>query len=276
MKKKILNNQRLPNFSNPKTMAVIKHLQLAENRLSRNDIYQLANKDILYQLKNNGYVKETAGNIFSATPKLQTYMKRLDNSSFGYSSSTQHSKNIANSIHLLPKQILYENRFKTGKELEVEHQTYRKTNAYQEAVKTILTNYTNQQKQTFLLHKEKQQGDYSQLEKFKDMFSYRYHIDKWNTLTTAMKEQTDRVPDYEISLTREEAKQYQSALYAYGEEHHKKEYLIASEKVETILQQSNELVITLCIEIITNNYGRIELEQHYNYELTTGKPVIIL
>ena len=47
-------------FSNPKIAAVIKTMAIAEGRLSRDSIYKIGSKDILYQLKNSGYIEKSS------------------------------------------------------------------------------------------------------------------------------------------------------------------------------------------------------------------------
>ena len=73
----IMAKKQKVDFSNPKIAAVIKTMAIAEGRLSRDSIYKIGSKDILYQLKNSGYIEKskTDKSVFVATERLKKASK---------------------------------------------------------------------------------------------------------------------------------------------------------------------------------------------------------
>ena len=67
MKKKSTKTRSKTNFQNPKVQAVIRIMELSENRISRETFLEIGTKDIFYQMKSENYIKETDAGYYKAT-----------------------------------------------------------------------------------------------------------------------------------------------------------------------------------------------------------------
>jgi hypothetical protein len=279
-KRKNKTEARQINFNNPKTMNTIRYLQLSENRLSRQDLLTIGNKDILYQLKNGGYIKESAGGIFQGTSKLHTHMKKLDGSSFSKSNSPEHSAKILNSAKLLPKQVISEGRFQTGTDLQQQYQKMKHHKEYQEALKQEREALQGRINGLSSLHREFQRSEENRAEKLQEAFNYRSAKEALERSMTLLKENQFSPPDYAVELTKSEGEDYLDSLSRYRDslEEHSRDYSLyteAVEKLSCIISQS-EGSFTVGIEIITNSYGSLDMEKHSLYEQLTHQTVLYL
>ena len=85
------SNRNRVNFSNPKVQNVLAFMELGENRISRQELLDIGTKDILYALKNSGYIKETQKGLFIGTPKLHKHVLHTDGKHFASSCSEEHA-----------------------------------------------------------------------------------------------------------------------------------------------------------------------------------------
>ena len=282
IKKKATKPRSKTNFNNPKVKNLIRHLEISENRLTKADILEIANKDILYQLKNEGYIKETEQNYYKATKKLTSKMEKDYNESFGRSSSKAHSKRVYESTKLLPKHIVAERNFKTGQELEKEFKRYQKSISYKKSYQERLTSLITTKDNLYEYHKQIQRSDLSNAVKLQEKIDYKSRNDELTRSISILKGNACFVPDYSFACTYEDSiaycnylKNYQSTL-----EENTKEYRMYQEAVSKIsdilTMYLPEQFITWSIEIVTNSYASVDIERHRNYEVLTGQPVIYL
>ena len=283
IKKKSIKSRSKTNFNNPKVKSLIRYMELSENRLSKTDILEIANKDILYQLRNEGYIKETEQNCYKATKKLTSKMEKDHAETFGRSSSKAHSKRVYESTKLLPRKVILERNFKTGKELEQEFKRYQKTDTYKSAYQERLTNLITTKGNLRDYHSKIQRSDLSKSTKLQENIDYQASNDELNrSIGILRSNKICNVPDYSFTCSYEDSiaycnklKEYQSTL-----EKNTKEYRIyqeAIEKTTTILTAYEpDQSITWSVEIITNSYSAVDIERHQNYELFTGQTVIYL
>ena len=268
------------NFNNPKTMNCIRYMQLSENRLSRQDLLSLGNKDIFYQLKNGGYIKESTGGIFQGTSKLHNYMKKQDGSTFSKSNSPEHSAKILNSAKLLPKQVISEGRFQTGTDLQYEYQKIKHQKEYQEALRQEREALKGRMNELCSLHREFQRSEEVRAEKLQEAFNYRSAKEALERSMALLKENQFSPPDYAIELSKAEGEAYLDNLTRYRDslEEHSKDYSLYSEAVEKLscLITQSEGSFTVGIEIVTNSYGSLDMEKHYLYEQFTQQTVLYL
>ncbi len=278
-KQKSKTEARQINFNNPKTMNTIRYLQLSENRLSRQDLLAIGNKDIFYQLKNGGYIKE-AGGIFQGTSKLHNYMKKQDGSTFSKSNSPEHSAKILNSAKLLPKQIISEGRFQTGTDLQQQYQKTKNQKEYQEALRQEREALKGRMNELSSLHREFQRSEEAKAEKLQEAFNYRSAKDTLERSMNLLKENQFSPPDYAVELTKSEGEAYLNNLMSYRDslEGYSKDYSLytkAIEKLSCLIAQSDGS-FTVGIELVTNSYGSLDMEKHFLYEQLTHQTVLYL
>lgn len=118
MAKKKQSERYKVNFSNERTKTAVAYMQLGESRITREELYSLCGKDIFYSLKNSGYIKERERGTFIPTQKLKNHVARMDGKHFSSSRSSEHSTLLRNSLDLVPKQALIENRFQSAYDIE--------------------------------------------------------------------------------------------------------------------------------------------------------------
>lgn len=269
---------RQVNFNNPKTMQTIRYLQLAENRLKRQEMLAITGKDIFYQLKNNGFIKEDSKGIFQGTNKLHNHMKKLDGSTFSKSNSTEHSNKILKTIQFLPKEIITEARFQTGTDLQKEYQKQKHQREYKELLKQEKETLQRRIQELSTSYKELQQLEHDQVKKLQATFNYRMTMESLERTIEVLKENNFSPPDYSVELTKTEGEDYLSNLIEYRDslEKHTKEYDIYSKAVEKMEHLITDENIILGIEIVTNNYGSLDMEKHYLYERIMKQNVIYI
>lgn len=118
MAKKKQNERYKVNFNNERTKAALAYMQLGESRITREELYSLCGKDIFYSLKHNGYIRERERGTFIPTQKLKNHVTRMTGKHFSSSGSSEHSALLRNSLSLVPKSALIENRFLSSCDIE--------------------------------------------------------------------------------------------------------------------------------------------------------------
>lgn len=257
-------------------------MELSENRLSRTDILDIANKDILYQLKNEGYIKETDKNCYKATKKLTSKMEKDYSEAFGRSSSKEHSRRVYESTKLLPKHIVAERNFKTGQELEKAFKRYQKSVSYKKSYQERLTTITTTRDNLKEYHAQIQHSNLPNTVKLQEKIDYKSKNNELTRSIDILKGNACNVPDYSFNCSYEDSIVYRNQLKNYQStlEENTKEYRIYQEAIEkittTLISYEPTQMITWNIEIVTNSYASVDIERHQNYEYFTGQPVIYL
>lgn len=267
MAKKSPSKRNRVNFQNKKVQSVISYLQIAENRISKEEILQIANKDIFYQLKNSGFIKETSKGNFQGTAKLHKEVKLSSGKQFSASASLEHSSAIRNSLKYIPPSVLDRKAFNTSHDIEKQFNRFKQSQKYKDTYTQLW------QKKTKTLETLKQnEGTIPKID----------YINATESITSTI-EQFEQgkpylIPDYEITLTREELITYinnlEEAQSSYDDSTHQYQYL--SDALDKLKSLDVTSEVTISIEIITDSYANREIEMHRTYEQLTNSPQIML
>ena len=273
------SNRNRVNFQNPKTKMIVAHMMLGENRITKQEIMQIGNKDIFYQLLHSNYIVEKEKGQYVGTQKLHDYAKRTESKSFSSSSSFEHSQALRTSLSLLPKEVLLNGHYRSSTDIERTFKRAEKSQEYRERL-GILRN----QLDAALVKSEnslnaKVSNSNSEEEILRAKLQYQGQMADIESQKQWLSEQTYLVPDYEVSLTPTELEQYISNLTDYRNalDESSKAYYIYSESIEKLKQiPTDQAEITLSIEIITSAYGNREISLHKNFEVLSQTNQIFL
>ena len=277
-------NRNKVNFSNKKTQAVISHLQLGENRISKAEILSLANKDILYQLKNSGYIKEQSKGQFIGTAKLRNYVKRTEQTSFSSSKSQHHSQQLRNSLHLVPKSVIERKHFQTASDIENHfNQKVYKSPQYQKRLSDLKSScqkklhHTEQKHQQFL-HSS---ASHSSTTRYQEKIDYYKEKELYLAeLKVCNEERPFLLPDYSLRMNRDELNEYIQNLTDYRDSlsESSKAYKLCDESLETLktISAGVQTEITISVEIVSPYYSRQQMIEHTNYSILSDTPQIFL
>ena len=265
------------NFKNKKTQLVISYLQLGENSITKNEILQIANKDVYYKLKNSGYIKESNGRV-KATSKLQNYIKKLDGSNFSYSCSRDHAKRIRNSLSLLPQSVLVNRAFASGVDVEKKYKKFSKTQIHKERLEQMKQEYNGRLSSLNIEHLIFTRANHNEQERYTHNLSYQRQKEKIISSLNRLEREVCLTPDYQVTFTRTELDSYIDNLEHYKDELNinSKEYTIYTQSIELLKGLEVQDTISISIEIVTSRYQSRELELHYNHSILTNSVQIFL
>lgn len=267
------------NFTNRKVQSVVSHLALGEGRITRGEIMELANKDILYQLKNEGYIKETSKGIYTATKKLRSYVSKTDGTHFASSGSEAHAKALRESLSTLPQSVLASKNYKTSTDVELSF----KRNVcskpiYQERLQNMLAEKREQLSQ---IEQRYQRSNVPRdtVSRYTDRIDYMNHRDR--TLSSLRLLESDKpylVPDYQVTLNQEELSRYIDNLTEKRDSFSSdsRNYELYSQSVQTLSSLVGQGDVVIQVEVITSHYGSREIELHKNFERLTDTPLIFV
>lgn len=277
------NKRNKVNWGNPKVQSVVSYLQLGENRITKSEIYTLSNKDIFYQLKNSGYIKETTRGSYIGTSKLHKHIRESEGSSFSSSSSAEHSQAIRNSLAFVPKSVFDQRHFQSSTDIEKQFaRNIRKSFLYQEELSTMKKDCQAKLSSLESEHQNFLSVPHTATEIWNEKTCYQKERETLYQSLHILEEKPYLVPDYQITLTKSELSDYISNLEHYSEtltEHSKAEELYADSigKLKEIYSQIDFTAsITINIEIVTDTYGNREIQQHQNFEHFSATPQIFL
>lgn len=270
------NSRYNVNFKNNRVQTVINYLQLAENKMSREDFIKLGTKDIFYQFKKNNYIQESSKGIFQATKKLRDKIEKQTGSQFGKGSSVQHSKKILEVSKRIPKEIITNRDFKTGTEIEKRFNQFKSTGEYKYRIEAMLKSYIDKIESLNQHHFYVQNSNtISSREKLKENVNYHSALYGLERSASILKDNPCSIPDFCFNATRGQAEQFIENLKDWGVSTHTNTDKAIS-TIKQILETSTEQVFNLQIEIITNSYGSVDMERHYNFETITNTKVIYI
>lgn len=264
-------------------MNLLYRFAISEGVLSKEQILNLGNKSLLYRMKNNHYIKETikGSGIYKSTPKLKQLTEKTTGISYGNGCSFKHSEKIQKAISFFPKEVISEGRFSSGLMLKQEVSSIKQTPQYQKAINNLQKNVLKEEKniqyqyQNFLSTCNNQAERYQAQIDFQAQSAY-CQIKK----EVAFSDTPIFIPDFKVNVTKEEGEyllqQFTEQMHHLSEnskEYHFLERNVA--KVQHILQ-SQDSTFDLYFEIITNNYGKPELERHFNYETILNREVLYI
>lgn len=278
MAKKKQSNRNNVNWSNPKIQKIISYMQLGENRCTKAEIMSLANKDIMYQLKKSGFIKETEKGQFVGTKKLHSHIFQLDNSHFASSGSREHSQKLRDSLSLLPSSVLEKRAFKTSYDIEKRfNHTVLKSQAYKESVHSMRQNVKDCITRLQYSYESALQRCNSDFEKFNLRLSYIKEMEHYESQLSYLSEKPYLIPDYEVTLNENERAEYLENLQAYRDTltENTRAHDFCTESIDKI-RNLPDGAITLSIEIATSTYGSKEIFLHEQYEVFSNTPQIIL
>ena len=265
------------NFKNKKTQLVISYLQLAENNMTKNDVLQIANKDIYYKLKNSGYIKESNGRV-KATPKLQNYIKKMDNSNFSYSCSRDHAKRIKNSLSLLPESVLVNRAFESGVDVEKKYKRFSKTQTHKTRLEQLKQEHKNGLSSLNKEHMIFSKIKHNEQERYAHNLSYQRQREKIISSLNHLEREVCLTPDYQVTFTRTELDSYINNLEHYREElnENSRQHSLYTQSIEQLRGLEFQDTITISIELVTTHYHTKQLELHKNHSILTNTPQIFL
>lgn len=270
------------NFSNPKTMQVIHYLQLAENRLSREEMMSIGNRDILYKLKNSGYIKETSKGSFQGTKKLRTEMAKRTGCQFGKGSSSQHAQKLLSVAKCIPKEIISGRDFKTGTELEKQFNQYKTTEEYKERTEQARQEQISRIESLNQYHANVQSSpSISEREKLQENINYLQSYSVLERNLSIIEEERYSVPDFSFTCSREQSLEFLNNLNKTQSNTGSGTYSLidhngASANMKQTIEETATDTITWTIEIVTSNYGTEDLERHYLYDRVTSTHTIYI
>ena len=271
------------NWSNPKVQSVVSYLQLGENRITKAEIYTLSNKDIFYQLKNSGYIKETTKGSFIGTAKLHKHIRESEGSSFSSSSSAEHSQALRRSLSLIPKSTLEQKHFRSSVDIEKRfNRSIKNSSLYKEELASMRKDCQTKLSSLESEHQNFLSVPHTATEIWNEKTCYQKEKESLYQNLHILEEKPYLVPDYQVTLTKNELSDYISNLEGYSktllEQSRAKDFYSDSinKLKELHAQMDFATSVTINIEIVTNTYGSREIVQHKNFEHFSATPQIFL
>ena len=264
------------NFKSDRVKKIISHLELAENRMSKQQFDCLGTKDVYYQLLHSGYIKRE-GDLIMGTPKLHKYVKHHYSTSFSSSCSKEHSQGISKVLNFVPDSTLLRRSYSTSTDIEKSFKRYMKKEqgqAKMDAMKYQLkTDLTNIDK-AHLLYR---QSSHSDAEAFNETLHYKKERERCLSHLELFKDTPYLIPDMQLRFTEDEYHSFCDELREYtnllsGQE--REIYDNALYTLENLEVPSGGITINL--EIITNTYMEREFYRHMVFEQLSGTPQIYL
>lgn len=264
------------NFQNPKVKKIISHLELAENRISKQQFDFLGTKDIYYQLLHGGYIKKQ-GNLIVGTNKLHKYVANHYSTHFSSSCSSEHAMGISKVLNLVPESTLLRRSYSTSSDIEKSFKRYVKGKEGHAKLDALKTNL-----QTSLAQIDKNHRDYCKItrtdtEAFNETLHYKKEREQCLSHLELFKDAPYLIPDMQLRFTPDEYHTFYNELREYTSllsGNDRDIYDKALTRLES-LDVPNE-GITINIEIITNSYMERELYRHKVFEQLSGVPQIYL
>ena len=270
------------NLKNPKQMHLIHTFAISEGRLSKEQILTQGNKELFYRMKNNGYIKETVkgSGIYKATSKLKTLTEKTTGISYGNGCSSKHSAKIGKAVSYLPDTVISEGRFTSGQMLKQEMQSLKQTPQYQKSLAHLQRNILREERttqtnfQNYISKCSRAEHYQAEIDHRADKAMYQMKRE------VAFSETPVFIPDFKVSVSRTEG---ECILHNMTEQmqslpERSKEHFFLEQSIEKIQQmlQTEQISYDLYFEIVTNNYGKPELERHHNYEIILNREVLYI
>ncbi len=272
------------NLKNPKQMEIVRYFHLSEGRMAKEDILSLSNKEIFYRMKNNHYIEETkkGSGIFKATEKLKKLSADMDGEKYSNGCSSKHSKKILQAVtSYVPKEVIEEKRFQSGTSLRQEMLQFKESPQYERKLGEMLKENLLEKQQIEESYRQKLLESGSQTEKLQAEIDYLYDMERNQFQGEILRSDTAVfIPDFAITLTRAELEEMYEKMadreesLGHGKE---KDFLsINLQKMESLLSGTSEPVIEVYFEIVTDSYGRAELQRHENYRQMMNREILYI
>lgn len=263
------------NLNNPKQRELINTFAISEGRVSKQKIFEIGNKELFYRMKSGGFIQEThkGSGVFKSTAKLQRLTERTTGIRYGNGCSNAHSEKIGKAVSFLPKEVVSEGRFSSGQMMKQEMEHIKESTFYTKAL-------WNHQKQILSMKKEIEDRYHSGRKDFQSQIDYKVDMDEWRLKKEiAFSDSPVFIPDFKAEVTREEAQwvlqQMEERKDSLLEGEREERYLEANiGKIQQMLSTEQE-VYEIYFEAVTN-YGKREMERHFNYETLLHRDVLYI
>ena len=260
------------NMHNERQRQVIGLFAVSEGRVSRQTILSVGNKEIFYRMLHQGYIRETVkgSGYYKATPKLKSFTEETMGKSYNVGCSNKHSAIMCQTaMQVIPRSVIADGRFSGQNEIKNRTEKYKRTPQYKRGLRQL---------------KDKVHKDYKDCSnRYNNSVSYKQRLDARKDLEVAAMKQSvvdsDNplfTPDLELTLTRAETEQLLTNVRSIADDSDGREYVLMLEneaKLEKMLG-TTEQTFTIGAEIVTENYGNIELFRHQVFEILTGEQVL--
>lgn len=266
------------NFNHEKTKLIIAHLQLAENRISRNEIIAIANKDVFYKLSKSGYIQEVSKGIYKATTKLKNYTTDRDGKKYSSSGSASHSQAVRHTLSFVPKSVLLRKSYNTSTDIEKEYNRNKQSREYNEKLGKIKNDLREEREQMERAYKESLTYAKDDYDRYSSKMQYLQDRDSVSVRQSWLQEKTCLTPDYQLTFKMNEFEEYIQNLKNYKDtlDEDSKAFSIYSQSIEKLQNITFEGEITINIETITDTYMNREIFLHTVYEQLSGQNQIFL
>ncbi len=257
---------------NERQRQVIGLFAVSEGRVSRQTIISVGNKEILYRMLHQGYIRETTkgSGYYKATPKLKTFTEENIGKSYNVGCSNKHSAIMSRTAtQMIPNTVIADGRFTGQNEIKARTEKFKHTSQYRQGLRIL---------------RDKVHKDYRDCSnRYNNSVSHKQLLDARKDLEVAAMKQavvdSDNplfTPDLEFTLTRAETEELLANVKRCVEDSDGREYALMLDneaKLERMLGTS-EQQFTIGAEIVTENYGNIELYRHQVFEILTGEQVL--
>lgn len=278
MAKKKCKTRNKVSWSNPKVSTVVSYLQLGENRITKAELMSLGTKDIFYQLRNSGYIRESSNGTFAGTEKLHRHIKKMDGSHFSSSGSAFHSQKLRDSLSLLPSSVLERKAFKTSFDIEATfNKKTLKSQDYRETLQTMRHELHSGLHSLTASLKTGLSNCTDDVEEYQLKLGYLRQKEELESRLSYLEDKPYLVPDYCVTLSMSERLQYIENLEGYRAtlNESSKAYSLCTESIDK-LKGMPEGTVTVNVEIATSTYGNRQLYLHRCFERLSGVPQIII
>ena len=271
------------NLKNPKQMEIVRYFHLSEGRMAKEDILSLSNKEIFYRMKNNHYIEETkkGSGIFKATEKLKKLSADMDGEKYSNGCSSKHSKKILQAVtSYVPKEVIEEKRFQSGTSLRQEMLQFKESPQYERKLGEMLKENLLEKQQIEESYRQKLLESGSQTEKLQAEIDYRADMERNQFQGEILRGNPVFIPDFAITVTRGELEEMYQKMEESREQlgvGKEKDFLsINLQKMESLLSGMSEPVMDVYFEIVTDSYGRAELQRHENYRQMMNREILYI
>lgn len=271
------------NLRNPKQLDLIYTFAISEGRMSKDSIMEIGNKELFYRMKNNGFIKETSkgSNVFKVTPKLQRLTEQTTGISYSNGCSSKHSAKIGKALTFIPQEAISEGRFSTGQMLKQEMSAFKQTSSYERAIRKLQTDILHQEKQLQNNYQSYLSRNITNTERYQAEIDYQADSSYLQMQKDVAFSDTPLfIPDLSVNVSQSEAEQILQNMtdqleHLPGE---CKESVFLEQNIVklTELLQTEQTSYDLYFEIVTNSYGKPELQRHENYEMVMNREVFYI
>lgn len=259
------------NTHNPTEREVVRLLAYGEGIITRERFLSVSNRTMLSRFRAAGLLKEKPDaekGVFQITDKFkQAYLRQIDpDMRFAGSGSITHSAIVQDALRLIPSTA----SLTSGEAIKRELEEYQKTADYHSREADLRTWY----KQECEKAKEELRQAQTPMDRYEalDRHNFCNRFSNSDKLVSA--------PDFKAELTSGEIDQMLSSLmdrYYNDERLTEREQKFTHEAIRTLQQAQTCMTgttVTIFFEAVTDNYGRVELEQKENCSIILNTPIV--